>query len=461
MSQTELAISEFKNEASYPIHNIIEEMILKYQITEDMNPTKIKIHITKHVLNDMFENLLNNGIVTNDNKLYIYGIYKSYNKIEIINDILKHKKYRLNLKKIIKCLYDNIIDWFTIKKNDLQTINNLDKINKIIKVNDKLDKKQKKITESINEWNNQALETTYKQSRTEIEMNNEIFQQEFQKTNIGINFEMIKQQYESQILSKTGQIIKRQTQISTLNQNRLINRQNLDNLRHDLLITELEHKDAQAIIAEHAQANLLQQQILDESIAFRSDLNKSFTHIIDTMKEQNQALIDAIATTFQKTSEVIQDASKATADAITQSGIAIQQTIQQEHQVMRGLIVQNAIDTNARLQQMGANIQTCYDRQTVLNSRIDVLLNTIGQAQAQALTHGFSILGGTPLPQTQQQQLPAYLPPQVQQQQPQLQQLQQPQRPMTQNEIDLQRALNAFADLTAERKQNPLNRFGR
>ena len=373
MSEPELSISGFVNNHSQNT-NIIKDIIFKYKITAIMSENDIKMCIIKYYLNNMFEQLIQNGTVNKDNDLYTFGDYKTSNKIDIINYIINDSTNKLNFKKIINCLYNSIIKDFELEQNNLKINQNDLKMNKIIKMNEILEKKKKLLRERIDTENSDKLETIYKQTRLETEMQTEIFQQEFQKTNISADYELINQAYTSQIQSKMTQIVQRQTQIQTENQNRLQQRHNIEILEQELLNAEITHTNEQAKIVEYNKANILQQEILNESIGLRADLNASFVKIIDVMNEQNKALITAIETASKSTQDVIDQTSKATSAVIKASSITIQESIRLGTQSVHESIKRNAESNIARLDHINRILIESNRQRDILNAKIDAIL---------------------------------------------------------------------------------------
>jgi hypothetical protein len=363
--------------------NITDEIIVRYKIGENTHHTTIKIYITKHILNMIFENLIKTNSITKENNLYIVQHYKT-TKMDIINYIIKYHINKNKFKTLTCYLFTNIIQSFQIKKNELETIQNIKKIKNIKKNMETLLEKKDKISRDINEQNTQYMETVYKQNRLEIQMENEMYEQEFKKTNIGAQYETIKQQYQSHIQSKMSQIAKRNGQINTLNYNRVLNRQNIDKLEQQVLQTIITHKNEKAMIDQLEQTNILQKKILDESISFRRDLNDSFQNIINSMKEQNDALITSINTTSDATRDVVIKSSEDTQSAIKQSGLDIQESIKVQSSAIQQSIIDSAKSTNDKLTQLNSIIMDNNTQIVALNAKVDALFQNIGQLHISA-----------------------------------------------------------------------------
>ena len=226
------------------------------------------------------------------------------------------------------------------------------------------------------------LETIYRQSKRQTDIENEIYEQEFNKTNIGLQYHIIKQQYESQIQRKMYQISKRYDQIMNLQYNILTNRHNIENLQQEVLKTELEHKDQQAIHAAIEQSNVLQKQILNENISLRDNLNTSFTNIITVMKEQNDALINSIQTTAEAMRQTIEKTSIETEGAIQRMGENMKQSIDQQSEQIQKVLIDNANAQNNRLDQLNALITQNTAQQTALNNKVDSILRNMSVLQS-------------------------------------------------------------------------------
>jgi len=361
--------------------NNINQIILKNKIDENTEHNRIKIYIIKHILNNVFDNMLLNKIILYDDEQYIYGIYRT-TKEKILKYILNNQIDKSELNKIVCCLFKSILQTLIVKKNENDTLIDQVNINKINKNTEILVKKQKKIVESLNEWNNKKLETIYKQSRQQTDIENEIYEQEFNKTNIGLQYHIIKQEYESQIQRKMSQISKRNDQIMNLQFNILTNRHNIENLQQEVLKTELEHKDKQAIQASLEQSNILQKQILNENISLRNNLNTSFTNIITVMKEQNDAIINSIQTTAESMRQTIEKSSIETEGTIQRMGENMKQSIDQQSDQIQKVLIDNATAQNNRLDQLNALITQNTAQQTALNNKVDSILRNISQLQS-------------------------------------------------------------------------------
>jgi len=179
-----------------------------------------------------------------------------------------------------------------------------------------------------------------------------------------------------------------------LQYNILTNRHNVENLEQEVLKTELEHKDQQAIHAALEQSNILQKQILNENISLRRNLNTSFTNIITVMKEQNDALVNSIETTAESMRQTIEKSSKETEVAIHTMGDNIKQAIDQQSAQIQKVLIQNSTDLNTRLDQLHTLITQNTAEQTLLHNKVDSLLTNITQLQsAVQVAHSVSAGG--------------------------------------------------------------------
>ena len=370
---SELSISVF--ETDYMTAKIIDT----YKITKDTPLKDVKSSILKYILNNMFNQLITSGNIFKDNDLYIFGNYKTHNKIDIMNYIINDTENKFKLKQMIDCLLNSIEKYFEIKKNYLKIGQNGSEILKIKKINEKLEKKKEKLMEMINIRNSENLDILYKQHRLRTEMENEIFDTDLHITDIGLNNHLIIQTYESQKQKKASQIIKRQTQLQTEDQNRLEQRHEIEKLEQDVLNTARIHTNEQAKMDQLEQMNKLQQKILNENIGLRNDLNQSFFKIIDVMNEQNNALITAIENTSESTQLVIDKTSKVTADVITSSAKSIQDTITRETTTVQETIRQNAQQNIAKLNEISRLIIEQNRQKEEMNRRLDKILSSINQ----------------------------------------------------------------------------------
>jgi hypothetical protein len=296
-----------------------------------------------------------------------------------MNYIINDTENKFKLQKMIDCLFNSIEKYFEITNNHLKMVKNGAQIQKIRKINEKLEKKREKLMETIDTRNSENLDIIYKQHRLRTEMENEIYDTDLHITNIGLDAHLIIQTYESQKLKKASQIIKRQTQLQTDEQNRLEQRHEIEKLEQDVLNTERIHKNEQAKKEQLEQTNRLQQKILNENIGLRNDLNQSFVKIINVMNEQNNALITAIETTSKATQSVIEHTSKATADAILASGKSIQDTISIETATVQETIKQNAQQNIAKLNELSRLLTEQNRQKEELNRKLDQILANMSQ----------------------------------------------------------------------------------
>jgi len=370
---SELSISVFETD------DMTAKIISTYKITKDTPSKDIKNCILKYILNNMFNQLITFGYITKENDLYIFGNYKTHNKIDIMNYIINDTENKFKLQIMIDCLFNSIENYFQIENNNLKMEQNGSEIQKIIKINEKLEKKKEKLMETIDTRNSENLDIIYKQHRLRTEMENEIYDTDLHITNIGADTHLIIQTYESQKQKKASQIIKRQTQLQTEDQNRLEQRHDIENLEQDVLNAERIHKNEEATKEQLAQTNRLQQKILNENIGLRNDLNQSFVKIIDVMNEQNNALITTIETTSKTTQSVIDRTSKATADTITASGKSIQDTIIRETATVQETIKQNAQQNIAKLNEVARLLVEQNRQKEEMNRKLDQILAEMNQ----------------------------------------------------------------------------------
>jgi hypothetical protein len=370
---SELSISVFETD------DMTAKIISTYKITKDTPSKDIKNCILKYILNNMFNQLITFGYITKENDLYIFGNYKTHNKIDIMNYIINDTENKFKLQKMIDCLFNSIENYFQIENNNLKMEQNGAQIQKIIKINEKLEKKKEKLMETIDTRNSENLDIIYKQHRLRTEMENEIYDTDLHITNIGADTHLIIQTYESQKQKKASQIIKRQTQLQTEDQNRLEQRHDIENLEQDVLNDERIHKNEEATKEQLEQTNRLQQKILNENIGLRNDLNQSFVKIIDVMNEQNNALITTIETTSKSTQSVIDQTSKATADTITASGKSIQDTIIRETAAVQETIKQNAQQNIAKLNEVSRLLVEQNRQKEEMNRKLDQILAEMNQ----------------------------------------------------------------------------------
>ena len=355
------------------------KIISTYNITKDTQSNDIKKCILKYILNNLVNQLILYGYITKQNDLYIFGNYKTHNKTDIMNYIIDDTENKFKLQKMIDCLFVSIEKYFQIEQNHLKIEQNQSEIPKIIKINEKLEKKKKKIMKTIDTRNSENLDIIYKQHRLRTEMENEIYDTGIHITNFGADTHLIIQTYETQKQTKASQIIQRQTQEQTQDQNRLEQRHDIENLEQDVLNTERIHKNEEATKEQLEQTNMLQQKILNENIGLRNDLNQSFVKIIDVMNEQNKALITAIETTSKSTQSVIDQTSKATADAITASGKSIQDAISRETATVQDTIKQNAQQNIAKLNEVARLLAELNRQKDEMNRKLDRILAEMNQ----------------------------------------------------------------------------------
>ena len=245
----------------FETEDITKKIITDYKITKDAEPKYIKNCILKYVLNNLFDQLILIGHITKNNDLFIFGNYKTHNKIDILKHIINASENKFKLKNIRECMFNAIEKYFKIEDNLLKSYQNGLEIQKINKIQEKLKDKKKKIEEMLDTRNSENLETIYKQSRTQTEMENEMYDTDLHVTDIGLNTHLIIQTYTSQIQSKSSQIIKRQTQRDIENQNRIQKRHFIENLKQEILNAEITHKNEEAKKEQLEQANILQQYI--------------------------------------------------------------------------------------------------------------------------------------------------------------------------------------------------------
>jgi hypothetical protein len=374
---SEALISVFETE------DITRKIVKDYKITKDAQPKYIRNCILKYILNNLFDQLILLGYVTKSNDLFIFGNYKTHNKIDILKHIINSSENKFKLKNIQECLFNSIEKYLKIEDNLLKSSQNILEIQKINKIKQKLVDKQKKIEEILDTRNSENLETIYKQSRLQTEMENEIFDTDLHITDTGLNTHLIIQTYQSHIQSKSSQIIKRQTQRDIEQQNRAQRRHFIENLKQKILNAEIKHQNEEAEKEQLEQANILQQHILNENIDLRNDLNHSFVMIIDVMKEQNEALIATIKTTSKSTQDVITKTSKATADTIKTSGKSIEDTIHRETAAVQDTIRQNAERNIIKLNEITRLIMEQTRQKEELNRKLDQILANMHQMQHQ------------------------------------------------------------------------------
>ena len=249
------------------------------------------------------------------------------------------------------------------------------KIQKKIK---KMDEKKKKFSELIDERNSYDLETSYKQTRIEMEMSNEIHQLNYQSDNMSMEFIFKEQQYETEIHTKQSLILQRNDQIQILNNLLLTNRHNIENLEFDISKKIIQHNDEKYMIDIYKKTNKLQIDLINESIELRKTINDSFVKMINAMREDTNALIQTIAQTSHWTRETIVESTNATMKAIDETSKQTQQTIQQQFTLLQQAIRKNAEELQQQLIRIHSVIQEGNRLKLLLHDKIKEIYSKIG-----------------------------------------------------------------------------------
>jgi hypothetical protein len=376
---------EINNTINVDINNqytsTIDKIIKKYNITDNTEHNNIKVYIIKYILDNIFESFIEDNIITKDNNLYIYGNYIS-KKSNIIKYIFSNYPYKTKLKALLCCMYNNIIKKFKLEKNKIIISANNIKIMKIQKKIEKLDKKKMNFSELLDKRNSEDLETTYKQTRIEMEMNNQIHQINFERVNIGIAFTFNQQQYDTQIHSKDSLILKRNDQIQTLNNNLLINRHYIENLQMDISKKIIQHHDEKIMIATFEKTNKLQLALINESIELRNTMNESFVKMINAMREDTEALIKVIDETSSLTRQSIVDATTHMESAIIDTSHQMRKSIQEQSIIIQQTIRKNAEESRQELIKIHNVIQEGNRLKLLILDKIKEIYTNIGRLES-------------------------------------------------------------------------------
>jgi hypothetical protein len=360
----------------------IHKIINKYNIKEDTAHNDIKIYILKYISDNIFESFLQDEIIIKDYNLYIYGNYL-LNKSDIIKYILSNSTYKNKLKLLICFMYKNIIKTFKIEKNKILKSTNNIQLMKIEKKIKKMVEKKKNFSELIDRKNSRDLETSYKQTRIEMEMNNQIHQLNNQRVNQGIEYIFNQQQYETEIDIKQSLILKRNDQIQTLNNQLLMNRHYIENLEFDISKKIIQHNDEKYMIDIYKKTNKLQIDLINESIELRKTINDSFVKMINAMREDSEAIIKTIAQTSQLTRETIVESTNATTKALVETSEKTQKTIQQQSILFQQAIRKNAQELQQQLIKIHGVIQEGNRLKLLLHDKIKQIFAKIGTLETE------------------------------------------------------------------------------
>lgn len=214
----------------------------------------------------------------------------------------------------------------------------------------------------MNDSNNQDMDTSYKQSRIEIEMSNEKFKIGFEKDNTGLDFALNLQQDHVEINSLMSHILQRNGQIDNINSDILKDRHHIENLIIEIKNEEIKRSNEKKERVELIESNNTQMKLINETINLKHEINNSFIRLINAMREDNQTIINTIGETSKLTREQIAQASLSIRTGIVnasdqmsialenQSSRIVQQLKKNSEEMIRQLTtIDNAIKESNRL----------------------------------------------------------------------------------------------------------------
>lgn len=364
--------------------SIIDKIKQKYKINKETDPNNIKIYILKYISEYIFDKYIESKIVLKHKNLYIFGNYIT-NKQNIIKHILSNKNNKSIFKQLICCLFNNINKSYeiTIAQNIINDNNN--EILKMHKKINKLDIKKKEMSEFLDNSNSQDMETSYKQSRMEIEMTNEEFKLGFEKDNTGLDFAVNLQQDAVEIQSILSLILDRNKQIDTINSNILKDRHHIDNLDMQIKNQEMKQANQKKEREQLQQTNDLQNKILQETINLKHEINQSFVRMINSMREDNQSIINTISETSSLTREQIAKASQSIQEGIIDTSRQMRSTIQTQSSAIIQQISKNAEEMRQQLIHINSLLQEGNRLKLLMLDKLKQIYDTIEQLNVRVV----------------------------------------------------------------------------
>ena len=364
--------------------NNIDIIKQKYNIDENTGHQNIKLYILQYMSEQIFDNFIKNNKIIKYNNLYIYCDYLS-DKQSIIKHILIKTKYKKELKELICCFFNSIIKSFDQKKKKIEISKNEMEISKIKKNIQKLSDKKEEINEYIDERNSLDTETSYKQSRIEIEITNELQSIMYQKAIKYTDSMINRQQLEAEIYSIEKLNTKRNSQIQTLQHSMLESRHYIEDYQADISAQEIKHRNEENMKAVMKQSNELQEMLIDESIKLRSAMNESFTNMINAMRDDNQKTIDLISQTAKLTRDTVHESFTQIQKDLVQTSQQMQRTIQEQSKNVQETMRKNAEESRKGLNKMNDLIQEGNQIRLKLHEKMKQILFDIAQTQANLL----------------------------------------------------------------------------
>ena len=317
------AVNEFlkaksKDTSKYNIQSIIRQL----KISQSMSTKEIKQRLSKYILEDKFNQLLANSVITKYGDEFILGDFKG-TKQQILMNLLSMKENTDAITKMINELHQSVISNYQFIQNEMKINTNKQSILMLKSENKTLMNQRSKLVESVHKQNRQLIDAVYKQGRIESGMRTQQSLIQFQKDNLGVKFQRMKQNFESQIIKNQSIRIMRDSQIHANNLYRTTNRHHMSRMNQLTLITELNNDDQKQKIDLLRKKNELLQKLLNENKDLRKDLNKGVLNLVDILnrngidiRKATQQQAERINKALEQAAERVKNATEGARDAI-------------------------------------------------------------------------------------------------------------------------------------------------